>query len=121
MGVPIKTLPSTEVQTNQVVTDVQLLEEAVVDNILYIRDPNDVAVLMCYGYRVVRVRLMIVRFGNRSPQKVMLFGFSEREDVLSRILKLKFYPQSSLQSPNINIAQFNQNISVLKTAIHSYV
>jgi len=121
MGMPLGHLPKAEMQTKQIVTDVQLLEEAVDEDMLYIRDPNDVATLLCHGLQVGRVRVMIVRFGNRDPQRVVLFGFIKRDQAIGKILQLKLNMQSSLDAPNINIGQYQRWQAVLKTHIFSHI
>lgn len=108
-------------ERKEILCDIELLDEAIADDIFYTRDPNDAATLMCYGFKIMKVQVARVTFGNRKPQKVVLFGFDGHNKTYKTVMRIKLNLRPSIEDPNINIAQFKIYMEILKTAIHSYI
>jgi hypothetical protein len=104
--------------------EITIVEEAINDDICYVRDPNVAAMLCCLGKIIVRIKLLkSVRFGLNKPpaQKIVMFGFKGHDEVYAYAVKAKLNSRSSTDFQNINIGEYLMVSNVLKTIIHSFI
>jgi len=114
----IDTIPREEIEA--AVHEIDLLEEAIKNDIFYTRDPNDAAMLLCLGMQLVKIKFckqMI--YGRRSAQRVVHFGFAGHDDTFKFVVKSKLNIQSSLRYQNVNAGELRMFQGIIKTVLHS--
>jgi len=114
----LDSVPREEVES--VVHEIDLLEEAVKTNVMYTRDPNDAAMLLCLGSELAKVKFCKqMVYGRRAPQRVVHFGFVGHDETFKFVVKSKLNVQSSLLYKNINAGELKMYQGIIKTILHS--
>jgi len=106
---------------DHVVSDIDLFDEAIRDDIFFTRDPNVTAMLLCLQQRMVKVKqLRRGRFGNRAPQKIVVFGFAGHDRVFRFATNAMLNVRSSIETQNINVGELKIFTNIIKTMIHGF-
>jgi len=109
-------------EIGEVLSDLEIAEIAIGENVCYTRDPNDAAMLLCYGKKLVRVKIYKrARFGNRSPRRVVMFGFLGHDDVYRAAIRAKLTYRSTKDYQDVCFGEHQKYLSQIKTLIHSYL
>lgn len=109
-------------EITHVVTDIDLMDMAIKDDICFIRDPNVVARMLCFGCKLVKIQnLKAYKSGNKPPQRIVNFGFANHDDVYKMVVNSKLNIRSSLEYQNINSGELDMYQNALKTILHSVI
>ena len=107
-------------EVESVVYEIDLLNEAIKEDIFYTRDPNDAAMLLCLGMTLAKIKFCKqMVYGKRTPQRVVHFGFSGHDDTFRFVIRSKLNVQSSLIYKNINAGELRMYQGIIKTTLHS--
>lgn len=104
------------------VYELNLLDEAIKEDVFYTRDPGIATMLLCLGCELVKIKFckqMI--YGRRSPQRVVNFGFRGHDDTFRFAVKSKLNIQSSATYKNINIGEYHCYSGIVKTILFSFM
>jgi len=105
----------------ELIDGIDILEIAKREDMAYLRDPNDVSMLLCYNYKIARLLILKqARFGNRKPQKVVMFGFVDRAEIYKTVVRVNSTRRSSVDYQDICYSDFRAEMQRVRTLIHSY-
>jgi len=103
-----------------VISELQLVTEAIEGDYFSTRDPHVAALLKCFGQTLVRHRTILVRYGRREPQRVVEFQFCGHDKVFKMAQAALMDIRSSLVVQNVNVGEFMAQLRNIKTIILSF-
>jgi len=103
----------------EVLSGIRLVSEAIDGDYFSTRDPNVAALCKCFGQTMTGHRTVLVRYGNRSPQRVVEFQFAGHDKVFKAATMALLDIRSSQVIQNVNAGEFLAHLKNLKTIILS--
>jgi hypothetical protein len=113
-------LPSVTVDSGaKLLTEIQVVDEALAGDYFSTRDPNIAALCMCFGQKMYKYRVLLVKYGKREPQRVVEFQFAGHDKIFKVATNSLLDIRSSITVQNINVGEFLAHLRNIKTVILS--